>query len=417
LIIASGNVTAQEEKKPLPDSTKGEVFIVPEKDSTSDKKKDHDWNEVDFGFTTARLGVALMHDLATYSQDATGKAQMDSANVSLDAASKFRDFRFLASGQLNTKRPIIWKIAIMYDGDLENWTFRETGLLVGIPELHSNVFIGRSKEGYSMVKVQNGYSPWTNERQMSLDLISIMTDGIRWYGYLPKSGFLWSIGAFSNLLYGHSKFMLYEWTYSGRVGWLPIRENTDKKLLYLGSSFRYVKPDKEQIRVKSRPESNPAPYFIDTGTFESDRNSAFGGDIYYRSGPLMLGSEVNVYHFNSTEADNPTFFGGDVSATYFFTGETRPWVESNSVFHFVDPLKPLFDGGFGALELSLHASTFNTNDGLRPGGDFWKFTSIINWYPTVNFRVQLVYGYGELDRFNLIGKTNFFQTRFQFQLQ
>jgi phosphate-selective porin OprO/OprP len=68
----------------------------------------------------------------------------------------------------------------MYDGAENDLTFRETGLLIGLPELSGNVFIGRSKEGYSLIKAQNGYSTWVNERQMWLDNIPIMTDGIRW---------------------------------------------------------------------------------------------------------------------------------------------------------------------------------------------------------------------------------------------
>jgi phosphate-selective porin OprO and OprP len=387
-------------------------------DSMPEKKRD--WNEADFGFTTARIGFAAIHDLAWYSQDDISKQQMDSAGqtlVTTEVVSKFRDFRFFASGHLNTKLPLTWKIAAMYDGSLDAWTFRETGLLIGLTKLNSNVFIGRSKEGYSMNKVENGYSCWMNERQMSLDLIPIMTDGIRWYGYLPKSGFLWSAGAFSNLIYGHgTKFMLYEWTYAGRIGWLPIRKDIDKKLLYISSSFRYARPDQDKIQVHSRPESNPAPYFIDTGKFQSDRCDAVEGEIYYRSGPFMVGSEVNVYHFNSVEAGDPTFFGGDVVVSYIFTGETRPWIKANAVFHFVEPKKPLFNGGFGALEGIVRLSYFDTNDGLKPGGSYVRFTPMVNWYATKNFRLELVYGYGELDRFNLKGKTNIFQTRFQFQL-
>jgi len=33
-----------------------------------------------------------------------------------------------------------------------------------------------------------------------------------------------------------------------------------------------------------------------------------------------------------------------------------------------------------------------------------------------NIRLEMVYGYGNLDRFNLNGRTQFFQTRIQFQL-
>ena len=38
---------------------------------------------------------------------------------------------------------------------------------------------------------------------------------------------------------------------------------------------------------------------------------------------------------------------------------------------------------------------------------------MVNWYLSDHVRLELVYGYGSLDRFGLVGKTQFFQTRLQ----
>jgi hypothetical protein len=82
-----------------------------------------------------------------------------------------------------------WSIGCMYDGAAKDWRFRQTGLQIGIPEWNGSVFIGRTKEGYSMVKVIVGYYGWTMERQPVLDaFIPILADGLRWSGYLPKPG-------------------------------------------------------------------------------------------------------------------------------------------------------------------------------------------------------------------------------------
>jgi len=40
---------------------------------------------------------------------------------------------------------------------------------------------------------------------------------------------------------------------------------------------------------------------------------------------------------------------------------------------------------------------------------------MINWHMTDNARLELVYGYGKLDRFDLNGATQFFQTRLQLE--
>jgi hypothetical protein len=38
---------------------------------------------------------------------------------------------------------------------------------------------------------------------------------------------------------------------------------------------------------------------------------------------------------------------------------------------------------------------------------------MVNWLMSDNVRLEFVYGYGELDRFGLIGGTQFFQSRIQ----
>ena len=56
----------------------------------------------------------------------------------------------------------------------------------GCPGDKSYFFVGRTKEGFSMNKVMNGYAGWAMERQMAIDVIPILADGLKWMGYLPK---------------------------------------------------------------------------------------------------------------------------------------------------------------------------------------------------------------------------------------
>jgi phosphate-selective porin OprO and OprP len=39
---------------------------------------------------------------------------------------------------------------------------------------------------------------------------------------------------------------------------------------------------------------------------------------------------------------------------------------------------------------------------------------MVNWHLSDNIRLELAYGYGRLDRFDLRGATQFFQSRIQF---
>lgn len=384
------------------------------KDTTGKKL---DFNETDFGFTTARIGMAFMNDWVAYSQDAEGKQQLDSMAADLENQSKVRDVRIFFSGKIKSKRYLEWRVAMMWDGKEEKFTFRETGLIIGMPELSGKIFIGRSKEGYSSSKVQNGYSCPAIERQTSLDPISIMQDGIRYFGQTTKPNLYWSVGAFTNAFYSRSSaFMLYEWTYSARFGWLPLYKPKENTWVHVGLNFRTAKPDNGELQIRSKPESNPAPYFIDTQPFDCDRTTAYGPEFYYYNGPLMLGSEVNIYQHQSIQAGNPTFWGGNILMTYNLTGEPYPYMKDNAVSFFVNPYRTLFNGGPGCWQIMATGTIYNTNDGLMPGGNLWKLTGALNWYPSNDYAIKLAYGYGVLDRFGIQGATQFFQARFQINL-
>ncbi len=75
----------------------------------------------------------------------------------------------------------------------------------------------------------------------------------------------------------------------------------------------------------------------------------------------------------------------------------------------------MFDGGPGAWELVARLSYIDLDDGTLRGGTFWRFTPMVSWYLSDNIRLELAYGYGTLDRFDLEGTTQFFQSRIQLQ--
>jgi phosphate-selective porin OprO/OprP len=58
-------------------------------------------------------------------------------------------------------------------------------------------------------------------------------------------------------------------------------------------------------------------------------------------------------------------------------------------------------------------SNIDLDSGTLQGGRFWRFTPMVNWHLSDNLRLELAYGYSELDRFDLTGTTQFFQARVQ----
>jgi len=103
-------------------------------------------------------------------------------------------------------------------------------------------------------------------------------------------------------------------------------------------------------------------------------------------------------------------------AELIITGETRTYNTVGGFFRAVLPERPVFSGGRGAWELVSRYSYINLDSGNISGGRFGRFTEQLNWYLSKNVRLEFNYGYGHLDRFQLRGNTQFFQSRLQLQL-
>lgn len=397
----------QEQPKTVPDGTEGETLKV--LDSTASVKKP--WNMIDAGITTIKFGLGTLFEYNAYSNDKTMDTQLDSLNGELKPEGFVRDFRILVSGQLKTKRTITWKAGFMYDGAQDAWFVRESGVLVATPEIWGHVFVGRTKEGISLSKVMNGYSIEAMERHMAIDQIPILADGVKWLGYLPKPGIVWNIGIFTDWLSEGQSFSTYKWQFASRVAWLPVYSKEKNTVLHIGGNFRIGQPVNNSIRLKSKPESNSAPNYIDTGTFSANQATTFGGEVYYSFGSWMFGSEYYLTSFNSSQKGNPAFNGGEVVTSYIFTGGSRPYNTVGGIYGFIPIEKSVFQGGVGEFEGVLRFSAMDLDDGPIDGGKFWRITPMVNWYLSNNFRFEVAYGYGTLDRYNLSGATHFFQTR------
>ena len=102
--------------------------------------------------------------------------------------------------------------------------------------------------------------------------------------------------------------------------------------------------------------------------------------------------------------------------SWLATGETRRYNLRGAYFDQVSPRRPVIEGGPGAWELALRYSYIDLNSAAIRGGKFWRVTPMVSWYWSDHVRWEFNYGYGSLNRFELDGKTQFFQARIQLQL-
>ena len=231
------------------------------------------WNEYRGPYITARAGMGLLIETASFAQDDVSKEQ-----IKMSPDQRLRDFRFVLGGSFpSPPRKVTWNVGIMYDGPTHSWLMRQTGVIIAVPELWGNIFIGRSKEGFSLNKVMVGYDRWTMERStMSDATIPILADGFKWLGYAPKHGFLWNFGYYNDWLSHNQNFSTYHNQTVLRVAWLPIHSDEKRAVLHLGVNLRNGSPEQGQIQFRSRPEAFPAPYFVDTGRFRGHQHQDGG---------------------------------------------------------------------------------------------------------------------------------------------
>ncbi len=370
------------------------------------------WNEYEGPHFTIRVGGGVLYEGATYAQDEESEQQFD-----LEPDWKVRDARLLFKGRFpKSRRAVTWRAGIMYDGPTDEFLVRETGIMVEVPELKGHLFVGRTKEGFSLNKVMVGYAGWTMERATISDAtIPILADGIKWLGYLEDKRILWNLGFYKDWLSEDEGFSTYDTQAVGRLMWIPIASEATRTILHLGLSARYGKPDEGVLKLRSRPEAFPAPFFVDTGSFKCDDTRMLALETYYRPGPWLFGGEYFMQWADAKEAGDPIFHGGDAVVTWLITGETRTYNTRGGFFNAVSPAKTVFEGGPGAWEAVARLSYVDLDHGPVHGGKFWRFTPMVNWHLSDHLRLELAYGYGELDRFELTGATRFLQTRIQMQ--
>jgi phosphate-selective porin OprO/OprP len=323
----------------------------------------------------------------------------------------------LFRGVFQTERPFSWTFGYMYDNADGSWRVRQTGFQIGFPEAKGSLFIGRTKEGYSMIKVMAGVTPWGQERTFSLDaFVPILADGLKWSGYFPERRVFFQLGLYDDELSEDESFATFDHQVVTRIGWLPISSEEDKKLLHVAVMGRAGQPDEGSLRLRSKPEESLSPFFVDTGAIAADYAQTTGAEVYYRKGPWLVGGEYNWERVDATGGEEEGFHGGNLVTTWIITGETRGYNAPGGYFKPVSPDRTVFEGGPGAWEAVLNLSYIDLDSESFSGGKMWRLTSMVNWYLSDNIRFELGYAYGVLDRFDLKGHTQFFQSRLQLTL-
>ncbi len=137
-------------------------------------------------------------------------------------------------------------------------------------------------------------------------------------------------------------------------------------------------------------------------------------EIAWVQGPFSLQAEYLHTFLNQEHIGDPQFAGWYAEASYFLTGEHRPYNRKRAKFSRLKPEKDFRwgeDSGWGAVQVAARISQLDLNSGEIAGGRMQDFTFGVNWYLNPAVRVMFNYVYG--DRMDRPGSENVYQMRFQ----
>ena len=199
-------------------------------------------------------------------------------------------------------------------------------------------------------------------------------------------------------------------SFAARLSAAPLHSEDDRRLVHLGSAIRLNNATTDEnsgldgFRFRARPEFRNTPRFVDTGFFEADAASFVGAEAAVVLDSFSIQGEcvwTKVYDAISPATSMPIgdvdFFGYHVLASYFLTGEHRPYARSNGAFGRISPLNPVKKntcGGIcwgGALELKARYSHLDLSDNGIDGGEMENGSLGINWYLVPNAKVMCDY--------------------------
>ena len=348
-----------------------------------------------------------------------GRVQWDNAFFSYDDAldtlygdvkngTEFRRVRFFNQGSIygNVK----YKMQLDFGGGKIG--FKDVFITIGGIPVLGNLTVGHFKEPFRLVSLTSSKYISFMERAFPTNMIPERNVGFMFANSFMSKKLSAQFGVFRHAdKAGNDKKSNDGYAITSRITGLVIDNKENHQLLHLGVGYSYRVPDSKTFKISLRPEAHLSHKFVKTGDIEEvDNIGLFNFEAAFVMGSLSLQGEytqADVHIGDKTESLN-SYYG---MATYFLTGEKRPYKNSYAGFSRVKP-KHNFgkDGGMGAFELTARYSSGNLNGKTINGGQLNDITLGINWY--LNPATRIMLNFVLADKVDY-GKANIFQTRFQ----
>jgi phosphate-selective porin OprO and OprP len=347
-----------------------------------------------------KLGGRLQFDAAAFSQDAQNKIDLGNYENGVE----IRRARLEIEGAAFEVFDYRWQFSFLPDG-----TIKAEDAYLSVNELPwlGHVRAGRFKEPFSLEELtSSNYITFMERGNPNVFALSRHL-GVMAFDWSEDENATWAIGAFTT--YSGMKIQDDDLATSGtgRLTWLPwYDEATEGRgLLHTGIAYSYRDAWEHEYLGDIRPAEAHLGAVYDAGLTNVDYVHLLGTELAWVYGPLSIQSEYIASFVRGNEiSDEPTdryntnsFY---VFASYFLTGESRPYKRDYGVFDRVKPFENFFhvrdaDGfvrtGKGAWEVAYRWSWIDLSDGPIQDGMWSNHTIGLNWYLTAYFRIMFNY--------------------------
>lgn len=309
-----------------------------------------------------------------------------------------------------------WTLEVGFENRLPQF-FNAYAELPQLPYL-GTFRVGHFREPFGMDALTSYNNLTFFERSLMLDaLVPFFNMGMMLYGPLGTDDVTFASGVFrtNSDAFNAADFGDGSCSFTNRLTWNPWFEADGAYALHFGAAHSY------RVLPRLDPAGNPvpaggvrgevfsarpeyrlnAPRFLNTSFIPADRDNRVGAEFGASLGPILLQAEYMAALVDGSAPVNRSLFfqGWSMQASWFLTGESRPYVRKEGVFGQVRPNENFYwvRGGAdqkgapifarGAWEIAVRYSQLDLDNRGIDGGNLRDLTFGLNWYLNPNCRV------------------------------
>ena len=390
---------AEEEKKVGWLAYSPPPFVLPASYHNSNR-----WNQFETEYVNGIFIGALMLDRVDWTSQSDGSKDQVGDLSEYDGG-EIRALRVGMVGTFNFDDPWVYTCFIAthafdqgFDSDdYDSLVLFDLRLDIPLPK-DLSLSIGKQKEPISMERLMPLTDVPMQERSAISDsMLPSRNIGMVLSGASFGERLSWATGLFNPWLDEDGDLSENPTQIIGRGTILPLVSSDESSILHLGVGVRYADV-KSDVRYKSTPEVHQSSVFIDTGEIIADDSLISDFEAAWRWGPFLLNGEYVINQVNAPSANDPSFSGYHITASYVLTGEMREYNKRRGIFRPVPVANPVSTDGWGSWEIATRFSSIDLQDESIEGGNMDVYSLGLNWKLSPLASVSMNYRHIELEQ-------------------